>query len=900
MSSGDGKYSTAHTLGGVSIPRNINARIRASIRREDPDANPEPHYTGLAGTALNIDVSPVGALAVNFITDDLDDALALINAASPAALFGFEEDGYLVLQNLSGGGKNYLEITSGDAAPILGFVVSPEPGYKSFAGEITTAPPGRYKDQNNPQGTALIAGDEDLTSSSLNRAISGGMAGVARTTRDLDVMVPSVKDMYGIVITHTSGKKVLIFQEPSLRIPINSYRISGTTQANREMDTIVQILSLNDEPIIDISQDGSIAAPRYARVLDIYAGPAFATLDNSSSVADFHVDDGKSIFGPGVSDLDVQIPTAISQIRGDLIIALGATFITSGTQPGDTAVVESATNTNPFSHDGEFIVTEVLTETIIAVRPKSKFENTFLTSEKPTSLNYSLPGGTNYGTVRTVVGDYYSAVNGVALELPSWMTDSTSIKCRIISGVRFRDMPQTGIAAQTLVKSQSPNQGSLLKEFKDHIIDAVVGRRHAATDVDAPALVGSPDSLTVGTVEEQLAELLGHLNSLIAGNVAYGGGVAWADGTLNPATDLESQVDKILNDLVGSTGAAKIFTAIAPIWSGGVGARPAERLDERIDGIISDLASSVPTGGTWRIGSEALPNWADLSSSGAAGSLYEQLVAIIEALATGSGTEKIAQAAGDNWADGTVNGAETLGQRINNMITLLAEGDGADKIHVNLAASIWNDGSAGYLAGTLGSAIDYIVGSIGESPGGSALLGSADIGTFLSEGSIADQLLEIDVELVKLRAFRRKSLPIMAARAFQISTPILSGAGNWSQQVVSLGPTQFCSASSKALFIDVTVEEGDVFEGATLLGTTSGTAINMALMELDDTTSPALVVLASAFGTISQTYGTGVTINGLNVTVTADKRLYMVLWSNSTPGSLFVQDLQINYKPGGN
>lgn len=43
-----------------------------------------------------------------------------------------------------------------------------------------------------------------------------------------------------------------------------------------------------------------------------------------------------------------------------------------------------------------------------------------------------------------------------------------------------------------------------------------------------------------------------------AANITYAGGPAWADGTSNPATTIESQLDKIVSDLAASTGSAKI------------------------------------------------------------------------------------------------------------------------------------------------------------------------------------------------------------------------------------------------------------------------------------------------------------------------------------------------------
>lgn len=44
----------------------------------------------------------------------------------------------------------------------------------------------------------------------------------------------------------------------------------------------------------------------------------------------------------------------------------------------------------------------------------------------------------------------------------------------------------------------------------------------------------------------------------IASNISYGGGGNWADGTTNPATTVEAQLDKIISDLAGAAGTGKI------------------------------------------------------------------------------------------------------------------------------------------------------------------------------------------------------------------------------------------------------------------------------------------------------------------------------------------------------
>jgi hypothetical protein len=48
-----------------------------------------------------------------------------------------------------------------------------------------------------------------------------------------------------------------------------------------------------------------------------------------------------------------------------------------------------------------------------------------------------------------------------------------------------------------------------------------------------------------------------------ASTMPYGGGGTWADGTTNPATTVEAQLDKVITDLAGATGTAKIFGAAA-------------------------------------------------------------------------------------------------------------------------------------------------------------------------------------------------------------------------------------------------------------------------------------------------------------------------------------------------
>ena len=90
--------------------------------------------------------------------------------------------------------------------------------------------------------------------------------------------------------------------------------------------------------------------------------------------------------------------------------------------------------------------------------------------------------------------------------------------------------------------------------------------RHAAEDIDVAAMDGNPFALPAGTVRSQVAALLAHLNdhknavssAHPAAAVTYSAGGSWADNSPNPAGTVQGQLDKIVSDLSGAGGAAKL------------------------------------------------------------------------------------------------------------------------------------------------------------------------------------------------------------------------------------------------------------------------------------------------------------------------------------------------------
>lgn len=232
-------------------------------------------------------------------------------------------------------------------------------------------------------------------------------------------------------------------------------------------------------------------------------------------------------------------------------------------------------------------------------------------------------------------------------------------------------------------------------------------RRHAAADIDAAAVAAAPNALAAGTVEAHLAALLAHLNdhenapsgAHAAAAISYAGGAVWADGTQNPATTAQGQLDKLVADLGGTSGAAKIGAAAVtgtphalaagsvgshlgallgyvnahesatagahaaaaiacaagPAWRGGR-ANPAATVQDQLGKLVTDLGAQADgDDGACRIGAQAVPG---TPTSLPAGSVRSHIDALL-ALANRAGLLDLSNA----WAapqafQGTASGIE--------------------------------------------------------------------------------------------------------------------------------------------------------------------------------------------------------------------------------------------------
>lgn len=95
---------------------------------------------------------------------------------------------------------------------------------------------------------------------------------------------------------------------------------------------------------------------------------------------------------------------------------------------------------------------------------------------------------------------------------------------------------------------------------------------------------------------------------------AYAGGGAWADGTANPATNVEAQLDKIVSDLGGtgggSAGSAKVSVANRNPWLDGTANTGTASVQAALAKLVDDLVlQTTNASGGHKIGVDARPSW---------------------------------------------------------------------------------------------------------------------------------------------------------------------------------------------------------------------------------------------------------------------------------------------------
>lgn len=513
----ENEYGREQLVGNVDLPLVAQPTIRGSIRRNDPDGSSStPYYPGLSGLTLllSVDTTPY---SITFSSNDYQTAITTINTIAGADVLATDTDGVITITALHSGSQHFMTITGGTSLTVLGFEQSPVPGSSSYAGELATAPLGGS--QANREGTALHTHGENYISSVINRAIYGSLLKIERYLKDYEKDLSVVVTLPVTVSTHPiAGKSVFYLTDDAVNHRLcQGHDLFGIGVTNPTALQIDPIASIQDANNSDMFITGSMGAGPVGlgtpgdkiRIGGIFYGTSSTPLSNGSSFAAWGTPDGKSIFGTSVPQL-TKTSATITSIRGNVLVATGALFLTNKVKPGDIFQITGATNVVPFAHNGEFVVEAVFDENTISVRGMGDSEDfVYGTNQfKPTKLNAA--GGGGYGTITVPVGNYIPATS-LVFELTENVTPG-SYNARLLVGRRLRDL-QT----DSITRDIKGDEQIVAHALWDHINRTA--HAHPATAID------------------------------------YAGGPNWLDGTTNPAANVDATFDSIINDLIAQTAA---------------------------------------------------------------------------------------------------------------------------------------------------------------------------------------------------------------------------------------------------------------------------------------------------------------------------------------------------------
>jgi hypothetical protein len=193
-------------------------------------------------------------------------------------------------------------------------------------------------------------------------------------------------------VTVAGGSFIVL--DATKRIDIAS---SGVVLANPGPDVLEKFVTL-----LNTDNTQVFVGDQRVRLNTVTYGASVAP---NSSITNWSVADGKSIFGNGVWGL-TKTTAAIDDLAGNVIYAPGALFQTRLCSANDTAIITLATNNTPFNHNGEYVIDTVIDENHISIRPKHPDDKLSSSNQTPACLNLNRQGGEIYGTITIPVGKF--------------------------------------------------------------------------------------------------------------------------------------------------------------------------------------------------------------------------------------------------------------------------------------------------------------------------------------------------------------------------------------------------------------------------------------------------------------------------------------------------------------
>jgi hypothetical protein len=228
---------------------------------------------------------------------------------------------------------------------------------------------------------------------------------------------------------------------------------------------------------------------------------------------------------------------------------------------------------------------------------------------------------------------------------------------------------------------------------------------------DAFALAGAPRGIRRGRALEAISDLLGYYNAHASGAadrhaaaaLDYAGGPNWLDGTANPATTVDAQLDKIVADLAVGPGSTRVLAVASPGQPNALAAGSVQSHFDSLLGFLNGHVTAATAHPAAAISYGGGPAWRDGTANSAA-AVEAQLDKIINDLAADAGATRIGSPARPDWLDGVSNPTasvfEAMAKLVTDLVAQAAAGDGAGRVGARASGHL--------VAGTVRSQLDAL------------------------------------------------------------------------------------------------------------------------------------------------------------------------------------------------
>lgn len=375
-------------MGNTDTPVLSQPEMRGSVKKDSSNAFaalPLPSELAIETE----DPATTGGLSVVFSASRaVVDVIDQFNTTMAGYATAEEYEGCLVIKSVGVGDGAYIRVrqpVSGfaDASQAFGYEAYPHPLATVSAGDLQDAPV-RPRQQVNPVGTKFIATGEDRIGAAYNRALNllatntdslyawlrQPVARLVRIEVDetthgayLDVNVDGSLDQVDL-----TDLSVFDSSLAGKRLCVGGSRLSRSSSLE-DISRFYAVLGADGKqlPAGDVTvRIGAVTRGSRAGVMPTFADETSAPAGALSDTTGVVVDGGSAL---GVNRAK-HAAAVIDEVRQrTTIVCSAATFGTNGVRAGDLAVISGAAATDPFSHDGTYLVDVVVSETELILRP---------------------------------------------------------------------------------------------------------------------------------------------------------------------------------------------------------------------------------------------------------------------------------------------------------------------------------------------------------------------------------------------------------------------------------------------------------------------------------------------------------------------------------------------------